>query len=886
MNSNQLPRGIITFLFTDIEGSTQLLQAIGPRYGDVLGEHHRLMREAVAKHEGIEISTEGDAFFVAFTSPADAIMAATAAQRAFTKYAYQEGLDLRIRMGLHTGEGRIVGDNYGGIDVHRAARISSAAHGGQVLISATTRALAEPLFGEEIRLKDLGEHRLKDLDRPEHLYQLCIDGLRSEFPPLRTLGSRPNNLPVVLTTFVERDREAAEIRSLLESSRLITLTGPGGTGKTRLSLQIGSEVLTDFEDGVFVVRLAAVDDPDLVPSTIAESLGLKEQGLRPIADIVKAYLADKRMFLLLDNFEQVIDAAPFVAELLVSSPRLNVMVTSRAALRISGEQEYPVPPMTLPHPERLPSLEALKGSEAVALFSQRARSVKPDFEITERNAEAVSEICWRLDGLPLAIELAAARVRLLSPEQILEKLRGGLALLSGGARDLPARQQTLRNAIAWSYDMLDEPLRAFFKRLSVFVGSWTFESADAICNPDGELQIDTLEGLEVLTEVNLVRLLETDDGETRFRMLQTIREFALEVFRATEDSDSISRRHAQFFLDLIDEFAPRLTAEIEVIRTVELEHDNMRAALRWALDHAEVEHGLRMGASLWRFWMLRSHLAEGRKWLTELLAMPGAAGNTAHRAHAVMALGSVTYWQNDFDSTRDNYLEALEIFSELGDRPGMMDAFYNAGFISLIHNDAGGARGFYEKSRELAAELRDEQGLANAAWGLAMCAVRDRDFEAAADFGNEALERHTRLGNTFGASLAQFVFFQIARFKGDRLRAHRMLLGFQNEADVLGDISSTQGTLELLAGLELESGHYEDAVRLMGASEMLRERYGGGSPPPLIEVEDPRPTAREVLGETRTEELWEQGRTMSPEEATAYLRKLIENAEDETIGSS
>ena len=877
MNSGNLPRGIITFLFTDIEGSTQLLQDIGHRYSSVLDDHHRLMREALVSHNGIEVSTEGDAFFVAFTSPADAIMAAGAAQRAFTRYAHQEGLDLRIRMGLHTGEGKIVGDNYGGIDVHRAARISSAAHGEQVLVSEATRALAEPLLGEDTRLKDLGEHRLKNLERPEHLYQLCIDGLRTDFPPIRSLGSRPNNLPVVLTTFVSRDREAAEIRTLQEKSRLVTLTGPGGTGKTRLSLQIASDALGDFDDGVFVVWLAAVGDPDLVPSTIGEALGLREQGLRPMADIVKSYLSGKRMFLVLDNFEQVISAAPFVAELLTASPLLKVIVTSRAALRISGEQEYPVPPMSLPNPDRLPSLEALRGSEAVALFSQRARSVKPDFEITERNAGVISEICLRLDGLPLAIELAAARVRLLSAEQILEKLRGGLAVLSGGARDLPARQQTLRNAIAWSYDLLDDSIQAFFRRLSVFVGSWTFESADAICNPDGELQIDTLEGLDTLTEVNLIRLLESDDGKTRFRMLQTIREFALEAFRATDDFEQVTRRHAQFVLDFVDEYGPRLTAEAEAIRAMELEHDNMRAALRWTIDNSEAEQGLREGAGLWRFWMLRSHLAEGRKWLTELLALPGAAALTTHRAHAVMALGSVTYWQNDFEATRTNYLEALEIFSELNDRRGMMEAFYNAGFIYLIQNDSAGARSFYEKSRELAAELGDEQGLATAAWGLAMCAVRDRDFDEARVRGTETLERFTKLGNTFGASLGQFVFFQIARFSGDRIEAYRFLVQFHDDADVLGNISTTQSVLELLSALELESGHHEDAVRLMGASEMLREAYGGGSPPALIEVEDPRPIAREVLGEARTQELWEEGQCMSPEEAISYLRKIVEN---------
>ena len=877
MAAGSLPGGVITFMFTDIEGSTHLLQQLGPGYGDTLEDHHRIMRDVVSGHHGIEVSTEGDAFFVAFTNPADAVTAAAEAQRRLIEYADGAGLELRVRMGLHTGEGALVGDNYGGIDVHRAARIASAAHGGQVLVSESTRTLVEASLGDDVRLVDLGEHTLKDLDRPERLHQLCIDGLRSEFPPPRTLGSRPNNLPVTLTTFVPREREAADIRALLETSRLVTLTGPGGTGKTRLSLQVASDALMDFVDGVFVVWLAAVTDPALVVPTIAEALGLKEQGLRPMTEIIQSYLAGRRMLVVLDNFEQVVSAAPFLAGMLAGAPNLKVLVTSRAALRISGEQEYPVPPMTLPHPERLPSLEALSGSEAVALFAQRARAVKPSFEISERNARAVTEICWRLDGLPLAIELAAARVRLLSPEQIAEKLQAGLGLLSGGARDLPARQQTLRNAIAWSYDLLDESLRDLFRRLSVFVGGWTLESAEAICNPDTELGIDTLDGLDVLTEVNLIRLVETDEGETRFRMLQTIREFALERFHPTDDFEPISRRHAQYFLTFVEECSARLTAEVEAIRAVELEHDNIRATLRWALDRAEAECGLRLGAEMWRFWMLRSHLAEGRDWLTALLALPDASSKSALRANAVMALGSVTYWQNDFPSTRQHYLEALEIFRAVNDRKSMVEALYNAGFLSLIEKDPAGARTYYDESRRLAGELGDEPGLANAAWGLAMCALRERNLEEAQAFGTEAHERFTALGNAFGLSLARFVFFQIARFTGDRASAYRHLLGFQDDADILGAISSTQGTVELLSSLELESGHYEEATKLMGAAEMLRETYGGGSPPPLIEVEDPRPVAREVLGEARAAELWEEGQAMSPEEAVAYLRKIVEN---------
>lgn len=877
MSPSELPSGIVTFLFTDIEGSTRLLQSIGSRYGNVLEDHHRLLRGAVTKHNGIEISTEGDSFFVAFPNPAEAVLAAVDAQRALTGYAEEVGLDLAVRMGLHTGEGRIVGDNYGGIDVHRAARIASVAHGGQVIVSESTRVLAEAMLRDGIRLEDLGDHHLKDLDQPEHLYQVCIEGLRSKFPPLQSLGARPNNLPVTATTFVARDRQAADIRGLLETNRLVTLTGPGGTGKTRLALQIASEALEDFDDGVFVVWLAEVTDPELVPSTIAASLGLKEQGLRPIAETIRSYLSGKRILLLLDNFEQVVSAGPFVAEMLLASPELKVMATSRAALRISGEQEYPVPPMSLPDPDRLQPVEALTEYEAVTLFVQRARGVKPDFEVTDRNAGAVTEICRRLDGLPLAIELAAARVRLLSPEQIAERLRGGLALLSGGARDLPARQQTLRNAIAWSYELLEEPVRDFFLRLSVFAGGWTVHSADAICNPGAELRIDTLDGLEILTDVNLTRLVDGDDVEARFRMLQTIREFALELFEPADDFEAIRRRHALYFVQLAEENEPKLTESFDPVRRGELEHDNMRAALRWALDRSDAELGLRLGAALWRFWMLRSHLAEGRKWLTELLALPNRDTEVSVRARAVMALGSVTYWQNDFDSTRVHYLEALRLYRETADVRGLAEAIYNAGFISLIESDPTDARRYFQESRSLALEHRDEQGLANAAWGLAICAIQERKLDEAKSWGEEALEKFTSVGNAFGASMAKFVFFQVARFSGDRPSAYRYLLGFQDDAEILGDVGSTQGTLLLLSALEYEAGRYDEATKLMGAAQMLTEKYGGGSPRRLIEVEDPRPAARRVHGDEQTAQLWEEGRAMSPQEAIAFLRKIVEN---------
>lgn len=468
--ARELPSGTVTFLFTDIEGSTRLLQQLGPRYEAQLEAHRQLLRAAVEAERGHEVSTEGDAFFIAFSSPTRAAAAAAAAQRALNAHPWPDGTALRVRMGLHTGEATPVGGDYVGLDVHRAARISTAGWGGQILLSQSTKALIENAPPPGVSLRDLGEHRLKDLSRPEHLFQLVISDLRADFPPLRTLDATPNNLPTQLTGFIGREREVAAARQLLGTTRLLTLTGPGGTGKTRLALQLAAEVVDQFPHGVYFVPLAPINDPNLAASTIAKTLGVQELGGRSSQDLLLEYSRDKTLLLLLDNFEQILAAVPLLSELLKTSPGLKIVVTSRAVLHVYGEQEFPVPPLRLPDPRHLPSLDSLSQYEAVALFIQRAVAVKPDFAVTNENAPAVAEITSRLDGLPLAIELAAARVKLLPPQALLTRLQHRLSLPGSGARDLPVRQQTLRGAIAWSYDLLDQAGRRLMARLSVFIG--------------------------------------------------------------------------------------------------------------------------------------------------------------------------------------------------------------------------------------------------------------------------------------------------------------------------------------------------------------------------------------------------------------------------------
>ncbi|HYY82568.1 MAG TPA: adenylate/guanylate cyclase domain-containing protein, partial [Actinomycetes bacterium] len=505
---SELPTGTVTFLFTDIEGSTRLLQALGDRYPAVHDQQAAIIRRAIADGGGIEVSTHGDAFFVAFRTPAGAVRAAVAAQQGLASHDWSPGPPVRVRMGVHTGEGTLGGDDYVGIDVHRAARIADAANGGQVILSDATRGLVQHALPAGTSLRDLGVHQLRGIEDPERLHDLVIEGLAADFPPPRTPDARPNNLPPQLTSFVGREEQIVEVERLLDHTRLLTLTGPGGSGKSRLALRVAAELLTRYQDGSCFVDLSPVTDPALVPAAVANALGIPEAANRPILEEVKDHLRHRELLQVVDNFEQVAEAGPVIEELLTAAPKLRTMVTSRVVLSLRGEQEYAVPPLDVPDPERLPpDLSTLSAVEAVRLFSERARAASPRFTLTEQNAPAVAEITARLDGLPLAIELAATRTKVLTPEEMLARLKRRLSILTSGSPSLPKRQRTLRATIAWSYDLLDPVERRLFARLSVFTGGWTFESAEAVCDPEG-LGLDALDGLTSLVDKSLIRRTE------------------------------------------------------------------------------------------------------------------------------------------------------------------------------------------------------------------------------------------------------------------------------------------------------------------------------------------------------------------------------------------
>jgi len=876
----KLPTGTVTFFFSDIEGSTRLLESLGGEYSAVLERHHALIREAFAAHGGTEFGTEGDSFFAVFGTATDAIAAAVDIERSIGAEAWPGETPVRVRIGLHTGEGRIAADSYVGLDVHRASRIMSAAHGEQILASEATRTLAERALPEGVELHDLREHRLRDLSGSERLYQVTAPGLRTDFPPPRTLDATPNNLPLQLTSFLGREPEIAEAIDRLNRARLLTLTGPGGTGKTRLSLQVAARLLDQFSDGVFFVPLAPIGDPALVAPTIAQHLGLPERGGANPMQSLLGHLRDRELLLVIDNFEQVLPAATVVNELLSGAPRLKALVTSRAALHISGEQQYPVPPLDLPDPKNLPDeLAMLTQYESVALFIDRAMAVKPDFTITNQNAPAVAEICVRLDGLPLAIELAAARIGVLTPQAILERLGRSLDLLASGARDVSDRQRTLRGAIDWSYELLEEPDRSLFACLSVFVGGANLPAIESVC---GELiGGDQLESLASLVEKSLIRQSEGVDGDPRFTMLETIREFALERSQQGERHAELRRRHATWFAELAEQARPVLTtAERRAwLDRLEQEHDNIRAALGWAVEQREAEIALRFVATLWRFWQFRGYLAEGHERAREAIAMSGASEHPRLLLAALDAAGGLAYWRAEHPESRQHYRRALELAKQLGDRSAEAEQLYNLSFTHSIllkaqrtQHDVDEARRLLEESVGLFTELRDRAGQGKATWALSENQFLAGEFEAAWRRGQEALKIFTELDDRYMVGwsrweLAGAAYF-LGRFREAKDQLAAALETFAEAQDVSGHVLVLTGFAALAARL----GDRQRAARLSGAASAFGRTSGTGLEERIREglEYDPEP----LRTDPQTSVAWREGERMSLEEARACALAL------------
>lgn len=867
-----LPTGTVTFMFTDIVDSTRLLSELGDRYETAQDEHADILTGLFAEADGVVVRTEGDGFFVAFPDPVKAIEAAVSAQVRLAAHEWSSEVPLQVRIGLHTGRGERGGGDYVGIDVNRAARIAGSASGGQVLLSEATKALVEHALPESASLRDLGEHRFKGIGHAEHLYDLVIEGLAADFPSIDSLDAGVSNLPVQLTSFVGREREVGELVSLLERTRILTLTGPGGIGKTRLAIEVAGACLPTFRNGAVFVDLSSIHDPDVVPSEILSCMNLTPHDGRPALERLIEQFRDTETLLVLDNFEQVVDAAPVVEELVSVAPHVKVIVTSRVSLSLRGEQEFPVLPFALPAKD-----QGVGESPAVRLFADRARSIDPHFQITEENEVAVVEIVARVDGLPLAIELAATRVKMLSPIQMLDHFDDRLSLLSKGQRTLPERQRTIRAVIEWSYELLQVSEQSLFARLAVFNGGWTMEAADMVCALS-DLGLDALDGLETLVDKSLVRHETGADGHRpRFSMLQTIRDFAAEKLHASPDAAAVARRHAEYFHDFALDAEPHLLGEDQVTWLIrcDLEHDNIRGALRWAIAADEAEMAQETTGALWRFWQQRGHFDEASRWFDQVLSMPSGSRPTGARAKALRGAGGIAWWRTDIDATSRFYNEALEIERKIGNPKALAEALYDWAHAAVATGDFEGSIEALEESLAMFTRLGDEDGIARVQYALAGRDLMAGRWEAAAARNQGAVQTWRRLGNRF--QLTQALSGLATSYARDGRTAEARSAAAEY-VDLVVEAESPVGvvfSMMLFALIALMENRFEDAVRLGTAYATLRDQTGGGAPPGLLAllVGDPIEHARVNLSEEAAELAQESGQSMTLDDALSTARQ-------------
>ncbi len=867
-----LPTGTVTFLFTDIEGSTTRWEHHPEAMRTALARHDALLRSVITSHDGYVFKMVGDAVYAAFSVPADAVSAAVAAQRAVAAEEWGEVGPLRVRIALHTGAAQSRDDDYFGQTLNRVARVLSTGYGGQILLSVATVELVRDALPADASLKDLGEHALKDLLRPEHVYQLTISDQPADFPALRSLSRHPHNLPVQPTPFLGREQEVRTVCELLSRRevRLVTLTGPGGIGKTRLSLQVAAELSDQFADGVFFVALAPLSEVELVVPTIVQTLGIREAEGQPPLALLKTVLKDKQMLLLLDNFEQVIEAAVQVAELLAVCPKLKLIVTSRVVLHVQAEREVAVPPLSLPNPKHLPDLVALSQYEAVALFISRAQAVKADFAVTNANAPAVAAICVRLDGLPLAIELAAARCKFFAPKALLARLEQGLAVLSGGARDLPARQQTLRAAIAWSYDLLSPQEQQLFRRLAIFVDGCTIEAAEAVCRATGELEADILEGLLSLVDKSLLRQEESTEGEPRFWMLQLLREYGLECLRAAGEEDHYRRRHASYYADLTQTMASRGVGEASLVRDI----SNVRAALQWTVEHEETTLGLRLTgyAQPWFSFLLRS---DTEQWLERILTLDGNAGEQraplSLRLEVLYAFARNLLSQGKVQRVEVVARECLDLAQRIEDHAGISMAFAMLGQLAQESGKIDEAVSYFTESYTHSRLTANDSVRGRAIINLAESARLQGDYARATSLLEELLAGARASGFTWGIANVTTLLGHVARQQGNYTLAkvrYREGLSLQRKHN---NDTYIAWSLEGLTAILCAERHFVQAARLCAAAAALREQAQTPLPRSEREIfEQTVATAKAELDENTFRQEWSIGSILSQEEAVDY----------------
>jgi predicted ATPase len=853
-------------------------RALGPDWDAINVTHLGALRAAVDRHGGVTVRTEGDALFAAFQEAGAGILAAIDGQRALHELPWPAGVDVRVRMGLHTGEAHLAGDDYGGFEVNRAARIAAAGHGGQIVVSATTRSLVESGLPPGIQLRDLGRHALRDVPAAEQLFQLDVPSLPRDFPPLRLLRASDGNVPDRLTTFVGRAAELAELEALLDAQRLITLIGPGGIGKTSLAIELARSRAAKVRDGAWLVPLADVTDAGLVMATIARTLGLFDGVERPAAVALPDFLTDRSLLLVLDNFEHLMDAAGEVAALVRMSPASRIVVTSRAPLHVGGEQEFPVRPLTT-------DVGAADAGEpelpaATQLFVDRARAVRPDWE-PGADLPVIEEICALLDGLPLGIELAAARLSLLPPAAIRDRLAARLPLPGSGPRDAPTRQRTLEGAIGWSHDLLTPAERTTLHAVAVFEGGFDVAQADHVIGAGGAAAPpgETLDHLLALGEHSLIardqapidaaRLAGTG---IRFEMLRTVQGYALARLAEAGIEREARRRHAEASVELAEEAAQHLFAAEQPawLDRLTLDEANLRTALRWAIDEGETELALRLVAALWRYWQVTGQLADGGAWAEAALAMPGAEAPTPARMWALGAAGSIAYWRSEQERSVGHYREQLRVAEQVGSAAGRADAWFNLASAVYVAGDPGDSERALSEARRLYVELGDQRSVNRADWGATnLIMEREGPAEMLTALA-PVLERASALGDAAyvvlaGGSMA-WGNFMLGNFKEAARWGIDAMLGSYGMRDVAGSTIA----LPVAAVVAIRVGLLEEAPMIMGAFEGLCDRYGVRPPlglEQLIRTSDPAVRLKELLDPATLDGALDRGRRMTIDEA-------------------
>jgi predicted ATPase len=869
----------------------------------------------------LEVDTQGDAYFAAFPRAREAVAAVVEIQHSLMKRDWPEEVEVRVRMGLHTGEPLVAEEGYVGMDVHRAARIAQVGHGGQVLLSESVVALARDQLPEGVGLRDLGEHRLKDLSRPERIYQLLIPGIPADFPAITSLDSRLNNLPVLLTSFVGREAEIEEIKAWLEKGRLVTIVGPGGVGKTRLSLQSAADLLPSFKDGVWLVELASLTNPDLVLQTVMNVLAIQDTNPSDILSSLVDYLSDRELMFVFDNCEHLIDVcAATIDHILQHCPGVKVLATSRETLEIKGEIVYQAPSLLIPDPDAEKNIDDLVQYESMQLFIDRAKSVKVDFELTSENAPLVAQICCRLDGIPLAIELAAARVKVMPLELIATRLDDRFHLLTGGGRTALSRHQTLQATMDWSYLLLSEKEKILFRRLAVFVGGWTLEAAEVVCSGDEINQSEVLDLLSHLVNKSLIYVQDVQ-SEGRFRRLETIRQYSLGKLLESEETEMIRNRHLEFFTQVAEKAQPKLVGpeQKEWLSKFEIDHDNFRVALEWSKSSPEfTESGLRLAGALSGFWRKRGYLSEGRERLTAMLQNPMTNNYPLSRAQVLAGAGQLAYLQSDYPATRAAFEESLSLFRsigaegisgaasallglgnvdteegdyvnapllfeeslvlsrEIGDKAGIADALRNLGWAAMRPGDYISAKERLQEALILFRDTGNIEGIASSLSGLGEIAVRQGEYQQSLNYLEESLDIRRTVGNKWGIAATLGTIAWAALGQGDLDRAAHMFWESLEVRKEIGDKGGLAWCLEKFAEIALLSENVEHAIVVYGAASQLRSSMGSViDPADQPEYQRRLDYLKSHAGEELFDQIWKKGQSMRVDQVIDAIRDQV-----------